>query len=214
MKRALADDDARVRAHAVRSTDSRVRADPQADTQAWAELLQAQASDPDARVRFAVALATEDSVTLAKIVSRDVGQPWMRAAVLGGLADGTADVFAALAGNTEFIEREGALEFLRESARIAGASAPVNRVVLDLRVAARSPHALAFATALANGLDRRGLSVSVVDGRTFESLRDEARKAGADSSLTDARRIEAAEFLAFANDSGSRASLAELLSAS
>ena len=173
LKRALADTEPAVRVHAVRNTDSHIRADTESDTQTWDSFLQAQASDSDERVRFQVALTSDDSIALTKIISRDVEQPWIRAAVLGGLSSGAADVFAALAGNDEFVERSGAVEFLREAAHIAGASAPINRVVLDLRVAARTPRALVFATALANGLDRRGMSISIADGRTFERLRDE-----------------------------------------
>jgi putative membrane-bound dehydrogenase-like protein len=214
LKRALADSDASVRAHAVRTTDSHVRADPEADKLTWASLLRELANDPDERVRFQVALANDDSVTLTKIIARDVGQPWMRAAVLGGLSTGSADVFAALAGNGEFVERPGAVEFLREAARIAGVSAPVNRVVLDARVAARSEHALPFAAALAGGLERRGMSISVVDGRTFEQLRAEALRLIGDSASVETQRIEAVEFLQFANDTGSRIALAELLAPS
>lgn len=214
LNRALSDEDTVVRVNAVRNTDEQVRADSQADVETWLTALRGLAKDPDERVRFQVALADNDSITLSKIISRDVEQPWIRAAVLGGLSEGAADVFAALAGNSGFVERPGAVEFLHEAARIAGASAPVNRVVLDLRVSARSPRALMFATALASGLERRDMSISVVDGRTFERLRTKARDASADSSLADAKRIEAVEFLALANDAGSRTALAELLTAS
>ncbi len=214
LKRALADGDVSVRAHAVRTTDSHVRADPESDKITWASLLREQANDPDVRVRFHVALANDDSVTLTKIIARDVEQPWMRDAVLGGLANGAADVFAALAGNSEFIERHGAVEFLREAGRIAGVSAPVNRVVLDLRMAARTDHALRLAAALAGGLERRGMSISVVDGRTFERLRAEALRRIDDSASVETQKIEAVEFLQYANDTGSRIALAGLLAPS
>jgi putative membrane-bound dehydrogenase-like protein len=214
LKHALSDSDAAVRSHAVRGTDSYVRADPESDKDTWASLLRDQANDPDKRVRFQVALAADDSVTLTKIIARDVEQPWMRAAVLGGLSTGSADIFAALAGNGEFVTRAGALEFLREAARMAGASAPVNRVVLDARVASRSEHALPFVTALASGLERRGMSLSVVDGRTFEKLRADALRLIGESSLAETQRVEAVEFLQYANDTGSRAALVELLAPS
>ena len=214
LKQALNDSEAAVRVHAVRTTESHLRNDDGADLETWQSLLRERANDSDSRVRFQAALATDDSITLTKIISRDVEEPWIRAAVLGGLAAGSADVFAALAANSEFAERAGAMEFLREAARIAGASAPVERAVLDLRLASRTPHALMFASALASGLERRGMSISVVDGRSFEQLRNEARKTSADPSLSDVKRIEGVEFLAFANDSGSRTVLAELLNIS
>ena len=214
LKRALADVDPAVRLHAVRSTDNHVHADPDSDRAAWASMLQSQASDPDVRVRFQVALAAEDSVTLTRIITRDVEDPWMRAAVLSGLSTGAADVFAALAGNNEFAHRPGALEFLRELARVAGASAPVNRVVLDSRVASRSEHSFPFVVALASGLERRGMSISVVDGRTFEQLRTEAFKRISEPLAPDSERIEAVEFLQYANDTRSRAALADLLTPS
>ncbi|HEY0551473.1 MAG TPA: c-type cytochrome, partial [Verrucomicrobiae bacterium] len=214
LKRALADSDAAVRTHAVRSTDSHVRADPEADKLTWASLLRVRADDPDERVRFQVALANDDSITLTKIITHDVEQPWMRAAVLGGLSTGSADVFAALAGNGEFVERPGAVEFLREVARVAGVNAPVNRVVLDARVASRSEHALLFTAALAGGLERRGMSISVVDGRTFEQLRAEALRLISETGVGETQRIEAVEFLQYANDTGSRHALAGLLAPS
>ncbi len=214
LKHALTDSDAAVRAHAVRMTDSHVRTDPESDKPAWASLLREQANDSDERVRFQVALSDDDSVTLTKIIARDVEQAWMRDAVLGGLATGAADVFAALAANSEFVGRPGAVEFLREAARIAGVCAPVNRVVLDARMAARSEHALPFATALAGGLERRGMSISVVDGRTFEQLRADALRLASDSSATETQRVEAVGFLQYANDTGSRTALAELLAPS
>lgn len=214
LKRMLADSDAAVRAHAVRSTDSHLRADPEADKVTWSSLLREQAGDLDDRVRFQVALASDDSITLTKIIVRDVEKAWMRDAVLGGLVNGAADVFAALAGNSEFAARPGAVEMLREAGRIAGASAPVNRVVLDARVAARSEHALPFAAAIASGMERRGMSISVVDGRTFEQLRAEALGLIGDSASVETQRIEAVEFLQYANDTPSRIALAELLAPS
>ncbi len=113
LKRAFADEDASVRAHAVRSTDNQVRA-TSGNTDWWEESLRELADDPDPRVRFQVALASGDSVTLTRIIADQVGNPWMRAAVLGGLTTGAADVFAAMVANSEFSGSEGATEFLKK----------------------------------------------------------------------------------------------------
>ncbi|HWN95338.1 MAG TPA: PVC-type heme-binding CxxCH protein, partial [Methylomirabilota bacterium] len=181
---------------------------------ALADVVRSGAADPDLRVRYAVALAENDSVLLTKLISRDLEEPWMRAAVLNGLSEGAADVFAVLAGKKEFGERQGAVEFLREAARIAGASAPMNRVSLGLRIATNSSSALTFASAFAAGLERRNLTLAALDSTLFSRLIQRARAITTNSDAAEPRRIEAAEFLGLGYDAESGAALVNLLSPS
>ena len=200
-KHALVDGDAVVRAHAVRSVDTRT----------GKAALRALANDADVRVRYAVALAANDSVTLTKLIQRDVEEPWMRAAVLNGLSAGAADVFAALVGDPQFNARSGAVEFLGEAARSAGAGDRWPRLALGLRVSAASSNALTFAAAVSTGLGRRGMSLAAVDAKLFGQFSQKARAQAVDVAQSDARRVEAVEFLAFSPDAESDAVLLRLL---
>jgi putative heme-binding domain-containing protein len=206
------DDNPIVRIHAIRAADVQARrlADS-ADANAWRALLRDKGSDPDIRVRFQSALAASDAVALAQMIQRDVEEPWMRAAALNGLSNGAANVFAALAGSKDFIGKSGAADFLREAARIAGASEPHDRVALGLQVAAKSPLALTFASAFAAGLEQRGMTLASVDAKTFAQLAATARATATNAALPEALRIQATEFLGASRDNASQAALMQLL---
>jgi putative membrane-bound dehydrogenase-like protein len=211
---ALRDTNAIVRVHAVRIAEERFRGiTNKTEAATWISAVRELASDSDVCVRYAVALADNDSVTLTRIIQRDVEDPWMRAAVLNGLSQGAADVFAALAANREFSEHAGATEFLRELARIAGASEPWQRLALGLRVTAGSTNSLTYATAIASGLERRGTSMAAVDRKSFERLNDQARRVAIDASQPEPRRVEATELLGFSVDPESRTVLFQTLDA-
>lgn len=176
--------------------------------------LQPLANDPDVRVRYQLALVESNSVTLAQIIKQDVERAWMRAAVLNGLSGvDAADVFAALVGDKEFGARSGAMEFLRELARIAGASAPWNRLALGLRVSGATSNALGFASAMAGGLEQRGTALAAVDRKSFDRLNDLARTIVQEPAQPQARRIEAVEFLGRSGDSQAPGTLTALLAA-
>jgi putative membrane-bound dehydrogenase-like protein len=203
LRMALRDSNAVVRTHAVRlAAETRLlRSDE----------LRVHASDEDIRVRFQLALVEKDSVTLVKLIQRDVENSWMRAAVLGGLGAGAADVFAALVLDRSFVERAGATEFLREAARIAGASAPWSRVALGLRVGHQSPNALALVSSVAAGLEQRGTSLAAVDRKSFDQFNERARLILRDAANAEPSRIEAVEFLGRSGDSQAQGVLMELL---
>ena len=213
---AARDSNAIVRVHAIRAADDLLRrttnsAESRTVMSAWQPL----ASDSDIRVRYQLALVETGSVTLARVVQRDVEEPWIRAAVLNGLSGvDAADVFAALAGDKAFGERKGAVEFLRELARIAGSSAPWNRLALGLRVSAWSPNALGLASAVASGLEQRGTALAAVDRKSFDRFNGQAQRVIGDSAQPEARRIEAVEFLGRSGDSQARGVLTGLLAPS
>ncbi len=203
LRTALRDSNAVIRTHAIRlaAETGLVRS----------EDLRPLAGDEDLRVRFQLALVESDSVTLVKLIQRDVENSWLRAAVLGGLGAGAADVFAALVLDGSFTERKGAAEFLRESARIAGASAPWRRVALGLRVSGQSPNALALASAVAAGLEQRGTSLAAVDRPSFDQFNERARRTLRDGSAAETSRVEAVDFLGRSGDTQAQAALMELL---
>ncbi len=234
VRAALRDSNAVVRTHALRLA---------AETGlARGDDLRSLASDDDIRVRFQLALVESDSVTLVKLIQRDVENSWVRAAVLVGLAPppvlvqqapppaelqagalagpatgggacptcAAADVFAALVLDRSFTERVGAAEFLRESARIAGASAPWRRVALGLRLSEQSPNALALASAVAAGLEQRRTSLAAVDRTMFDQFNERARRTLRDVATTESNRVEAVEFLGRSGDSQAQGALMEL----
>jgi len=172
---------------------------------------QVPATDSDLRVRYQAALECDDSIVLTRIIAQDVEHAWMRAAVLSGLRQGAADVFAALALNRDFTARPGSGEFLRDVARIAGASAPTVQVALCLKLATRSASPLGFASAFAAGLQKRNATLASVDAKVLATLTDQAQRTAGDAKAAEPQRVEAAEFLGTARDAASRQSLVALL---
>jgi putative heme-binding domain-containing protein len=167
----------------------------EADRKGWRAPLEKLVNDPYIRVRFQFALSESDPIALTRIVEQDVEAAWMRAAVLNGLGDGAADVFASLIASRAFGEKRGSADFLRETARVAGASGARQRVALGLQLAARSPEPMAMAAAFAIGLAQRGLSLAMIDPKSAAQFTQIAQASLADASLADARRIEAADLL-------------------
>jgi putative membrane-bound dehydrogenase-like protein len=197
VRRAARDSNVTVRVQAVRvAADRSQRATNEVARAAWRAVIENLGSDPDIRVRFQFALVESDPIALTRVVELDVEEPWIRAAVLNGLGGGAADVFASLVGSREFGEKRGAAEFLREAARIAGASGTRQRVALGLQLAARSPEPMALAAAFATGLEQRGMSLATIDAKAAAQFAQIARARLADASLPEARRIEAVELLA------------------
>ncbi len=207
VREALADPNAVVRRHAVRLAPA-----------VWgleAEVFRTLVEDPDPTVRFQLARSQTDWVVLMKLLTRDGGEPWIRAAVLNGMSLAEAgDFFAGLVANPDFTAQVHAAEVLSELARLAGAGAPLERVALGLRVAANSPEAFAWAGAFAAGLERRNLTLASVDARLAADYIQQAWTLVTDSAAEDGPRIQAVEFLSTANDAKSRGVVLALLAAS
>src|SRR5207245_2175961 len=72
--------------------------------------LVALAADPDPNVRYQVAftageLKHADKIkALAEIIRRDAESPWVQAAVISSLAEGTGEMFAAVTGDAKLIQ--------------------------------------------------------------------------------------------------------------
>ena len=99
--RALDDQDPGVREHGVRLSERIVAAHGLSDA-LWRRL-KARVDDPDLRVRYQLAFTLgeiqhpERNDALVRLIKKDLDQPWMHAAVLSSLAEGTGEVFSSLA---------------------------------------------------------------------------------------------------------------------
>ncbi len=198
---ALADDDARVRVHALRCAKGGL------DLQ-----LLRLADDPDVRVRRQVALMTTNTDALRRIAARDADDPWMRAAVLGSSADVAAVLLAGFAPDGMFLQRTGAIELVRGLAGIIGASQRSNDIVTALGEIARSPAALPLAEALGTGLKRAHLSLGHPLLAPFaRPLFDRARTVTTNAALAEAERTAAVHLLAATSFEASGTALDSLL---
>jgi putative membrane-bound dehydrogenase-like protein len=122
--RALDDVDPGVREHGVRLSERIIAARGLADA-LWRRL-KARVDDPDPRVRYQLAFTLggidhpDRNDALVQLIRRDVDQPWMRAAVLTSLTDGTGDVFSSLIAGPGLKESASGQTLLRELVRVIG----------------------------------------------------------------------------------------------
>lgn len=204
LREALADTNAMVRRHAVKLAPS-----------VWGmneEVFRALTADSDPGVRFRLALSQTDWVVLMKLLERDAGEPWIRAAALNGTSLAEAgNFFVGLVGNAEFSTRGGAGEVLAELARMAGAGAPLDRVALGLRLASKARDSLELAGAFAAGLQRRNLTLASVDAKIAGEITTQAQSIAGDMAQEEPARVKAVEYLSTLNDSKSRAAVLDLL---
>jgi putative membrane-bound dehydrogenase-like protein len=200
----LADDHPRVREHAVRLSE--LLAD---DAPEIRERLVALTGDQDLRVRYQLAFtlgflpAGSRTAALAKILKHDGSDRWVRLAALSSLAEGGADVLAALAADTSFRSSAAGRTVLAELASLIGVEARQNEVLAVLKVLDDFPEeaksqATALVVGLTEGLARSGspLRAQIVarSGKAKELLGDllaKSRKAAVDETRPPAARVEA-----------------------
>jgi putative membrane-bound dehydrogenase-like protein len=136
------------------------------------EALVRLADDPAIRVRLRAALALGDLCqdpaalrTLGRIAARDVSDPWMRLAILSGLAE-SASAFVPLCDKIAF--SEGRSELLSQCAAIIGARKAASELVALVNTIAdrargeRSADAMTLLAGLTNGLDRAATPLHVL----------------------------------------------------
>ncbi len=189
-------------------TADRARVDPATDR---------LADDPDAEVRFELALALGDRVdpaagrTLARLAARDGASPWARAAILSSCRPHAAAVLAGL------FEAPGGSEtgLIEPLFAIVGADADPARLgpILDAAGRAKAgrfaPWQFAAAAGLVEAIERsRPSEVAAVLDRLAD-LVAAARVVVGDEAIPEDRRIEAARTLG--RSEGDRASLMDLL---
>ena len=189
--KALSDQASHVREQAVELAEALLP-----DSTALQRRIIALADDPDTRVRFRVAFALGASDTeastdaLLRIVRRDAGDPWMRAAVLASAADRSGVMLATLTSDAPFRSREGAVDLLGALSQIAGARndpKEVSQVLATLAAPALAGDPGLQSTLLrqlADGLTRSGGSLA----RHLSAIQDQSLRAMLTSFFNQARR--------------------------
>jgi putative heme-binding domain-containing protein len=206
----LADDDARVREHAVRLSERLAAASPELPGK-----LCALAADPDPRVRYQLAFTLGEisdpgrTAALATIARRDAGDRWVRLAVFSSLATGAGDVFARLAEDSAWRATADGRALLGELARYIGRQ---NRreelsgllTALDALPAGEMELAAAVVRGLGEGLAKGpgtlAAQLAALDGekagRVLNEMLSEAARRAALDDQRPAARVDAIRLLA------------------
>ncbi|HEY2588509.1 MAG TPA: PVC-type heme-binding CxxCH protein [Tepidisphaeraceae bacterium] len=199
---ALHDPDAHVRERGVLLAENFLRSG-NCPPAIW-DALVALADDPAITVRYQLAFTLGEArqpdriAALAKIARRDVGDSWMRSAILTSLADSEAAMFAALASAPSSAARPEGRDFLVELASLIGKRAnpaDVEQVVKLIESQSDSKDD-AFSFALARSL-REGLvkQRDAVPAAAMTPLLDRARSVASDASTDERVRAEAVRLL-------------------
>jgi putative membrane-bound dehydrogenase-like protein len=224
--RALADDDAHVREHAVRAAElewesthwqERERADLR-------QALGRRATDPSPRVRcqlaFSAAVFGGPSLEpeLLSIARQGADDEITRVAVLSSLGERAAAFFALASADAPLLERPGGRVLIGQLIRLLGARANKEELgpVVSFLVARReSDGAPGWVNALGAGLRRSGLNLPAVDpeGRLDGMLQDAFRVA-ADGKAAVEDRTSAAQLVAMARSPNAVDTLLGLLAPS
>jgi putative membrane-bound dehydrogenase-like protein len=158
VKLALRDRDARVREHAIALSEQFE----------LGSSLAPLANDKSARVRFQLALtlatvnAADEPAIISRLLQRDLGDRWIRAAALNALTEDVGEVFVSLAGNKGFRGESGDRGLLAELARIIGGRARTDEIQAVLSVADGewlTSDMMSYLPALNDGLRARRKSV-------------------------------------------------------
>ena len=203
---ALRDEDPHVRQRGVLICERWLRSDA-CPPELWARLRE-MAADPDIRVRYQLALSLGESRradradALAQIAARDIGDPWMQAAILSSSANIEAPLFAAFANHAQ--SSEAGQQFLAELAELIGrrgADSEVAQVAGVIQQQAKSRDqrtCLALASALRDGVIAGHSDPDAGPARLREVL-TRARAILEDSSASEAVRAQAARLLGTSN---------------
>ena len=220
----LADENPRVREHALKLSESLAAESPEI-RQRIATLV----DDSDMRVRYQLAFTlgalsgSGRTAPLAAILKRDGADRWVRLAALSSLAEGAADVLAELAGDAPFCMSAAARTVLVELAGQVGAQARQSDVLAALRSIEMLPNenkalATAMVVGLTEGLARSGsplrAQVASNPGKAKELLGEllaSSRKAAVDEARPPAERAEAIRTLGLAPFADNRELLPGLL---
>src|SRR4029077_3597329 len=220
----LVDEHPRVREHALRLSEVLA-----ADSPAIRARISALSDDSEMRVRYQAAFsagvldASARIAPLAAILKRDGADRWVRLAVLSSLADGSADVLGALAGDAQFRSSATARTVLVELAGQVGAQARQSDVLAAPRWIETLPNenkllATAMVVGLTEGLARSGsplkAQVTANPGKAKELLGElitGSRKTAVDEARPPAERAEAIRTLGLAPFAENRELLPGLL---
>jgi putative membrane-bound dehydrogenase-like protein len=208
----LSDPEPRIRAHAVRLSELRLKRSP-ALLAAVARLI----DDPDRLVRFQLALSLGDAepnvaaAPLTRLAREAATDEPVRSALLTSVGANADVVTRELLADGSFADRQDTSVLFGDLASIVGAQPDSARIVAVLRRAfeAQSHPAaqLAILRGVGEGLSRRGLSIaSLLDSRTSDAdlkraadnLFSHAAKTVRDEAEPAAARLSAIRLLAFA----------------
>ena len=172
------------------------------------------ADDPDARVRYQLAWSLGSFPDAARIASRllrrDPGDAWMRAAVLSSLDTPVSKQTWAS------IVYEGVSDLpdapLAELAKLIGALNQRTGIVHVLKMAGKGDdRSFALVRALGSGLRASGKTLHEPGGDIFGEVADRAAQVAADATHNPTLRVEAIEVLAFADYAAAATALTPLL---
>jgi putative heme-binding domain-containing protein len=198
----MSDSRAEVREHAVRLAEPRLR-----DSRVLADRLSALATDPAIRVRFQVALAVGELASregsasssdrrvkpLARIIEKDVNDPWMQIAVLSSAAGVAGDLWFEMDGNFGREATEAKATFVERIASIVGSRRDDRETELFLGSFSQRQRPgdtwwqLAAIHGLASGLRPAGTNLPQVLARLPEELKPAAVRI--DRLLADSSQI-------------------------
>lgn len=183
------------------------------------KLVKLMSQDGSQRVRFqtalTLALSENDDVVaaLATIVKRDVGNPWIRAAVLAAVEKRSAALLGLLIADKSFVERSEGSLFLGNLAAITGARNNPEEVSSALKAILQNEHKgrerlrQSVIRSLAGGLSRsRSSLAAVLRGNDIEVMKaamqkmfDDAEATAVDQKIPVADRESAVELLAYSD---------------
>jgi putative membrane-bound dehydrogenase-like protein len=208
---AISDADPRVRAHAIRLSEPRLKSS--------AQLLNAAArktDDEDGLVRFQLALSLGDApaeetvAPLARLARQIQGDELLRTALLTSVAHNADQLARHLLADERFLHEAAATGFLAELASIVGTQADSAKAIdlLQAVFLAKSPELqAALLQGFAQGLGRRGSSLAnFLDkhgneaglGQSAAAVFKRATAIAADQTRGQSDRITALRLLAFA----------------
>jgi putative membrane-bound dehydrogenase-like protein len=215
-RQALKDPDGLVRENAVRLAGNVFFSSYR---KPWNELARL-ADDPEPRVRYQLAFALGEFLpatrlkTLARIIRRDAGDRWMRAAVLNSLKDGAGEIFRTLSVDSQFRNSKGG-EFLSQLVELIGTkndSSEVKAVLDYLEKNAAADIAFLLTRALGAGLQHTGHSLGRVDSEgKLRRIFARAKATASDGAVSEQTRVQAIRLLAMSSFDEAGEVLASLL---
>ncbi|MDB6122906.1 MAG: cytochrome c [Pedosphaera sp.] len=217
--KALNDDDAKVREHAVKLSEKLIK-DGEPSQKLWTKLFMMQ-GDTSLTVRYQLAFTLGEVKSkgrieaLSDIVERDVASPWIQAAALSSLAEGAGETFAYLANSQSFSKEKSGQEFLRQLVSLVGSKNNKDEVAQVLAFISKSSDtglSFSLVRALGDGLQKAGSSLEKNDTQgKLTSIFAQAGKVAADSQAEPAIREQAVQLLALTSYKQSGAALLSLL---
>ena len=201
----LHDPDARVREAGVQGSEQLITNGVIADT-LWTGL-KALAADPEISVRYQLAFTAgevarvDKAAVLAVILQHDLGNLWIRNAVLSSVAEGAGNLFVLLAGDVRFRNDPAGQDFLRQLAVTIGTKGQLSEVQQVIGFLGKTELdrllMFGFAAALGEGLHNTRSSLALADPQgTLQPLYTGAFQSAIDSFTPLPIRIQALRLVA------------------